>query len=63
MDPTILVGWPSTMVAILFGVGLNLIFMGLIGEYVGRVYLHINREPQYVVRETINVKKETECHE
>ena len=63
MNPTILVGWPSTMVAILFGVGLNLIFMGLIGEYVGRVYLHINKEPQYVVRETINVVEEKECHE
>ena len=63
MNPTILVGWPSTMVAILFGVGLNLIFMGLFGEYVGRVYLHINKEPQYVVRETINVVEEKECHE
>lgn len=58
LDPTLSVGWPSTMVAILFGTGVNLFFLGLIGEYVGRVYLHLNKEPQYVIKEVINVKKE-----
>ncbi len=44
------------MVAIFFSLGVELFFIGLIGEYVGRTYLHINREPQYIVREVINIK-------
>lgn len=58
IDPTLSVGWPSIMVAILFGTGINLFFLGLLGEYVGRVYLHLNREPQYVIKDVINVEKE-----
>lgn len=58
MNPAISVGWPSTMVAILFGTGINLFFLGLIGEYVGRVYLHLNKEPQYVIKETFNIDEE-----
>jgi len=63
LNPALAVGWPSTMVAILFSTGINLIFLGLIGEYVGRVYLHLNREPQYVIKETINVEEENICQE
>ena len=63
LNPALAVGWPSTMVAILFSTGINLIFLGLIGEYVGRVYLHLNREPQYVIKETINVDEENICQE
>ena len=63
MDPTLSAGWPSTIVTILFGTGLNLIFLGLIGEYVGRVYLHLNKEPQYVIKEVMNVKRKKECQE
>lgn len=61
MHPALAVGWPSTMVAILFSTGINLFFLGLIGEYIGRVYLHLNNEPQYVIRETINVGEEKVC--
>ena len=42
----------------LFSLGIILIFMGLIGEYIGRMYLQINREPQYVIREEINFDEE-----
>ena len=49
--PGILAGWSSTLAAILFVGGLNLIFMGLIGEYIGRIYMCINETPQYVVKE------------
>lgn len=57
-NPYLSVGWPSTMVAILFGAGINLFFLGLIGEYIGRVYLHLNKEPQYVVKETFNLEED-----
>lgn len=49
--PGILAGWSSMMAAILFVGGLILIFMGLIGEYIGRIYMCINETPQYVVKE------------
>lgn len=50
-------GYSSIMAAILFIGGLILMMLGLIGEYVGRIYICINNAPQYVVKESINVKK------
>jgi undecaprenyl-phosphate 4-deoxy-4-formamido-L-arabinose transferase len=46
-------GWASTMVAILVLGGVQLACLGVIGEYVGRVLLHVNKRPQYVVKETV----------
>lgn len=55
----ITIGWSSIMVAILFFFGLNLLFLGLVGEYIGRIFISINNSPQYIVRETLNLNKET----
>ena len=49
-------GWPSTIVAILVLGGVQLACLGLIGEYLGRVFIHLNKRPQYVVKETLNVE-------
>lgn len=49
--PGILAGWSSLMAAVFFVGGLILLFMGLIGEYIGRIYMCINETPQYVVKE------------
>lgn len=38
--------------------GLILLFMGLIGEYIGRIYMCINETPQYVVKETVGYHSE-----
>ncbi len=56
--PTMALGWPSMMVAICFFSGINLMVLGLVGEYVGRMFLGLNRDPQYVVREVLDGKKE-----
>jgi glycosyltransferase involved in cell wall biosynthesis len=50
--PGIATGWPSLIAATLFMGGVQLLFLGVIGEYLGRTYLKINNKPQYVVRET-----------
>lgn len=45
-------GWASTIVATTLFAGVQLCMLGLVGEYVGRVFLTMNRLPQFVVRET-----------
>lgn len=45
-------GWASLMAASLLLAGVQLIILGLMGEYLGRLYLTINRKPQFIVRET-----------
>lgn len=48
-------GWSSIMVAILIIGGVQLLALGMIGEYLGRVLLTINQKPQYVVADSINL--------
>ncbi len=48
-------GYSSLMASILFSSGIIMVLLGLIGEYLGRIYICINDSPQYVVRETINI--------
>lgn len=43
-------GFPSLMSAIVFFGGMIMIMLGLIGEYVGRLYISINNAPQYVIK-------------
>lgn len=44
-------GYPSLMAAVLLISGVQLVMLGLIGEYLGRLYLTTNQKPQYVVRD------------
>ena len=44
-------GWASTMVCIVFFSGMIMMLLGIIGEYIGRIYISINNAPQYVIRE------------
>jgi glycosyltransferase involved in cell wall biosynthesis len=46
-------GWGSIMAALLVFSGTQLVLLGLIGEYVGRMFLTINQRPQAVVRDVI----------
>lgn len=54
--PATPVGWSSIMAVLLFSSGTNMLILGLIGEYVGRIYICLNDPPQYVIRNTINIE-------
>lgn len=58
LNPSVPAGYSSLMAAVLLIGGMILFMLGLIGEYVGRIYISINNSPQFVVRETLNVDPE-----
>ncbi len=48
--PSMEAGWASTISVMLLLGGVIIALIGIVGEYIGRIYLSINRQPQYVVR-------------
>lgn len=55
LNPQILAGYSSLMSVILLVGGMLMLMLGLVGEYIGRIYISINNAPQYVIRETVNL--------
>jgi len=51
VNPEVPLGFSSLMAAVVFIGGMLMIMLGLIGEYIGRIYISINNSPQYVIRE------------
>ena len=50
-NPEIPAGYRSLIATILFIGGMLMFMLGMIGEYVGRIYLNINQIPQFVIRD------------
>jgi len=48
-------GWASIVIPIFFIGGLNIFFLGLIGEYIGKIYLEVKRRPPFIIRESYNL--------
>lgn len=57
LSDNVALGWSSTNAIILFMFGITLCVLGMIGEYLGRIYMCINSSPQYIVKETLGVKQ------
>jgi undecaprenyl-phosphate 4-deoxy-4-formamido-L-arabinose transferase len=57
------IGWSSLIVTILIIGGVQLLALGMLGEYLGRVLLTINSRPQYVIAETVGLNANTNVKE
>lgn len=57
VDPNVVIGFSSIMSAIVFIGGMLMLMLGIIGEYIGRIYISLNNSPQYVIRECIDERE------
>lgn len=49
----VVAGWTSMMVLMLFLFGLNFAFLGVLGEYIGRIFLETKQRPNYIIEQVI----------
>ncbi len=56
VNPLVPVGFSALMSAVVFFGGMLMLMMGLVGEYIGRIYISLNNSPQYVIREKMNFR-------
>jgi undecaprenyl-phosphate 4-deoxy-4-formamido-L-arabinose transferase len=59
VNPMIPMGYSALMTVQLFSSGVIMMILGMIGEYLGRIYISINNMPQYVIRERLNCEEDT----
>ena len=52
-------GYASLLVTVLFLSGINMIGMGILGEYVGRIFVEVKQRPLYVVRSTVGIARQS----
>ena len=49
----VVTGWTSMMVLMLFLFGLNFAFLGILGEYIGRIFLETKQRPNYIIEQVV----------
>lgn len=55
----IVAGWYTLVILLVFFGGLILVSLGLIGEYIGRIFMSVNNKPQYTIDKIINMQPPT----
>jgi formate-dependent nitrite reductase membrane component NrfD len=50
-------GWTSTVLPMAFFSGSNMIAIGLIGEYIGKIYEEVKSRPRFIVEKTVGTSK------
>ncbi len=57
-ETIIIAGWASIMVAVLFLGGVQLISVGILGQYIARIYDEVKQRPKFIIKRTIGLEKE-----
>ena len=52
-------GFPTLIISVMFFAGVQLISLGVIGEYLGRMYEEVKGRPLFLVAETLGIDEET----
>ena len=55
-------GFATTTVLLLLSITLNALFLGVIGEYLGRIYQQVKKQPLTIIEKTINSADEDGAH-
>ena len=48
-------GWASIVIPIYFLGGIQMIFLGILGEYVGKIYIEVKGRPRFIIEKKINL--------
>jgi glycosyltransferase involved in cell wall biosynthesis len=56
-------GWASLAVMVLFLSGVQFVAMGIIGEYIARIYDEVKQRPKYLVNKSVNFNHGEKMHE
>jgi undecaprenyl-phosphate 4-deoxy-4-formamido-L-arabinose transferase len=59
INPNLPTGWATIAVLCSILGGIQLMALGMIGEYLGRLFMGVNRQPQFVIRELLTKNEET----
>ena len=51
-------GWTSTVAPLYLLGGVQLLFLGIVGEYIGKIYSEVKNRPRYIIQDTINFDEE-----
>ena len=51
-------GWTSTVAPLYLLGGVQLLFLGIVGEYIGKIYSEVKNRPRYIIQETVNFNDE-----
>jgi len=53
-------GWASIVIPLFFIGGLNILFLGLMGEYIGKIYSEVKKRPLFIIQERHNINDDSE---
>jgi glycosyltransferase involved in cell wall biosynthesis len=53
-------GWTSTVAPLYLLGGVQLLFLGIVGEYIGKIYTEVKKRPRYIIQEKINFRENNE---
>lgn len=56
----VVAGWTSTVCIVCFMGGVQLICLGVLGEYIGKIYMEVKARPRYIISERVGIDKEGE---